>query len=201
MVAPESRSNWTPFRESGIPESAILFAPNGMDIVRPTDHDGYKYEDQCFIELSAQYSDYFLVGAHLIDYMSGRHKPLKGMIVPDLFLFQVKEEELGNTPGVYNPTKRVVLSGFSEFKSGKTVGFQKKIDGFITLLEKFRKNPYALLDAMQETVGEYVELPDQIEIPEAYEFQISLVRPINRRSIVEAPEGLRLDFITIPKAA
>lgn len=143
MVSPESRSNWTPFRESGIPESAILFAPNGMDIVRPTDHDGYIYEDQCFKELIEQYPDHFLIGAHLIDYMSGRHHPLRGKVVPDLFLFQVKEGDTGNTPGVYNSTKKVVLKGFSEFKSGKTLGFQRKIDGFISLLEEFKKTKCA----------------------------------------------------------
>lgn len=71
----------------------------------------------------------------------------------------------------------------------------------LSLFWKNLKKPNALLDALQETIGEHIELPDQIEIPENHEFQISLVRPSEKISIVEAPEGVRIDFITIPKAA
>lgn len=203
MASPESRSNWTPFRESGIPESAMYFSPqgNGLDIIRPTDHSGYIYEDQCFLTLAEKFPEHFIIGAHLIDYIQGKFNPFKGNIVPDSLFLQSITFDDSLTPGVFGKSDMVVLSGFSEFKSGKSLGLQRKVDGFMDLLNKLRKNPDKLLTALQETIGEYVEIPSKILIPDNSSFQISLVKPDEKRSEVKAPEGITLEYITIPIAA
>lgn len=203
MVSPESRSNWAPLIEDGIPESALYFAPNGngMDISRPTDDPGYLYEDLCFKAIAERFPDHFIIGPHIIDYISGQNSFFRHMKVPDiLFLQGANPEEMDDT-GRYIGPESVILSGFAEFKSGKNLRLQRKVDGFMIFLDRLRQNPGALPNILNKTFGDYVDIPHRIIVPENDQFQISLVRPTERRTEIRPPAGVVLEFITLPNAA
>ena len=169
MASPESRSNWTPFRESGIPESAVLFAPkgNGVDIIRPYDEPGYVYEDDCFEALSYSFPDHYIVGAHLLDYMLTKDKALNSVKRPDAIFLKYMD---GKT----------VISGISEFKLYPYTDFDAKLDGFSKFLGVLRSDPERLPINLKLAIGNFIKIPNEIHAPpdgRITKTQVTLITP------------------------
>jgi hypothetical protein len=154
-----------------IQEESLRISPNAIDLVNESGKVSTLHENNCFFYLKERVQDGVVIGPHLIDFMFGKTSKIAGLVRPDALLLN----KIGNT-----------LTGMAEFKSGKSNGFTKKLEGFTILLEKLRQQPELLPEMMYYTLGDYIETPENIVIPPDKEIEITFLAPFEKGVLYDA---------------
>ena len=142
----------------------LYLRQNGIDLCISTRFPSFKYEDYAFSSLLSRIGNGFALGPHLIDDVLGSNAGFQFEIRPDAFIFKQDKDEW-------------VMTSLVEFKSGANNGFHKKIHGFSHLLESLRSRPDFLVSSLNDTVGEYITVPQKVLIPHDKQIQVTFVGP------------------------
>lgn len=139
---------------------------NGIDITVVTAKEAFVYESRCFEALTMRLlPNRFGIGPHLTDYILGSHKDWSYEIRPDALIFETDQEDTWK------------LVSMAEFKSGRIHGVRRKLNGFVSLLDKFREHPNFMVNQIKEVMGNVIKTPEKIIIPENNSIEITLVAP------------------------
>ncbi len=141
-------------------QAGISIVRNGIDFITPNAHPAFLYETHCFRVIAAKFAPDFVVGPHLVDHILGRDRTFSQMTKPDAFIFN-------------RTNSCLTLKALAEFKSGVRLRSERKLTGFTHLLRKIRSTPGFLPYTLNRAIGELIDIPKHIYIPD--DQQISVV--------------------------
>ncbi len=155
----------------------LIIVSKGIDLIGKRTHsNGDSYEEEGFVEIMKRNQRFIGVGPHMLDEALGR-RHLSAEARPDALLL----------------SRNFCLMEMVEFKSGRSNGLHRKVEGFVSLLERFREDPDLLPgllnDVLLDSGVEDHEFP-RIHIPINQIIIVRFVSPYPRDPI---PDG-RLPF-------
>ncbi len=164
-----------------LPKDALVFIGNGVDLALPVinrndlSHTS-DYERKCFAQITSDNASLIVVGPNLVDYLLSA--PLTaGKARPDAIVLQKGDPN------------RWTLTELYEFKTstGKSHRTGKKLSGFETLLGVLRSHPYYLPQLLRQSIGEHLEIPAQIRVPDNRLISVTFMFP--NTGVFQAPRS------------